>query len=123
MIWESLDGRAKEYFEYYRKLYWIQEHHLDALARGCLAAERLDQIESEGYELTRHDKYGDTQRSTPEAMEVRKLKSEVELMNKTFGLTPYDEAKITKQVQKPSPKTKRKSGRPLSEGPPLRKLN
>jgi hypothetical protein len=111
MYWKKLKGTAKEYFDYYRQLEWIKDHHLDALARGCVAAAKLDEIGSD-YEVTRFDKNGQTERKTPEAMEVNKLRLEVDNMNKTFGLTPYDQGKIQK-VEPKSAKEKRITKVPL----------
>lgn len=93
MLWEKLDGVAKEYFDSYKDLEQIKPHHLDALARGCIAAAKLDGM---SYKVGRYDKKGETRRRTPEAREAQLLRQEVDNMNRTFGLTPLDQSKIMK---------------------------
>ena len=109
-MWKTLEGEAKRYFDYYKKLPWVEEHHYNALARGCLAAAELDSFGE--YNISQHDKYKKVDRSTPEAMEVRKLRQLVENFNRDFGLTPYAERIIGKGVKKPA-KTGTKTRRGL----------
>ena len=106
MVWEKLKGKAKMFFDEYKVLPWVRDHHLDALARGCIALEKLDELKD--YELSRYDNNGKTERKTPEAMEVNKLTVQVDNFYRDFGLTPYSEARITKTPEK-SAKESRKT--------------